>query len=169
MFPATTSLDPSTLTKTTHDAHPIYDNPAWPFGDRNKLLFASLMGPFGYMDVSTATFRKMFGSATNSSPLSRLRMTACTLECINLFLSTHPVDRATAMQVLSKTYRRMYQRAYQAGNVEKMDEAQASLLEYGSSMPTWLHGMRKLAIRSRFPFFVQSTARELATRYLSGM
>jgi glycosyltransferase involved in cell wall biosynthesis len=147
----------------------IYDNPAWPFGDWNKLLFASLMGPFGYLDVSTAAFRKRLGSASNSGADSRLRMTLCHLECIKLFLSTHPVDDATASRALSKTYRKMYQRAYQAGNVDKMDEARASLLEYGSSMPSWLHGLRKLAIRLRLPFLIQSMARTMITRHLSGM
>lgn len=146
----------------------IYDNPSWPFGDRNKLLFASLMGPFGYLDVSTATFRKRYGSATNSGANSRLRMTACTLECIKLFLSNHPVDDATPRQVLAKTCLRLYRRAYQAGNIEKMEEAYADLRVYDSTGPLWAHRLRKLSIRLRFPFYIQSTIRSIMEKYISG-
>lgn len=146
-----------------------YDNPAWPFGDRNKLLFASLHGTFGYVDESTATFRKRMGSATNSGPLAALKMARATLECIELFLLRHPPDNKTRHLALRNVYLLIYRAAFRAGDVEQMNHAFVSLSTESPPPSRWLHRLRCLAVRAHFPIHIRNVIRAAIDRYISAM
>lgn len=147
----------------------IYDNPAWPFGDRNKLLFASLRGKFGYLDESTATFRKRAGSAMNSGPSAGLRLATAALECIELFISNNPPDENARRQALAKTYQILYAAAFRAGDARQLDRTFEYLLNSGVQVNRWSHKWRQFAIRIRFPIFLRNGLRALIDRYVSAM
>jgi hypothetical protein len=147
----------------------VYDNPDWPFSDRNRLLFASLLGPFGYVDISTATFRKRYGSATNSGAAARLKMTKATLACIEFFLSRHPPDEDTSRSALIKCHESIYKRAHQDGRIDTMNEAIGSLKALGVQKSRLPHLLRTLEIRMKLPFLARKATKSFIDRHLSGM
>jgi glycosyltransferase involved in cell wall biosynthesis len=112
-----------------------------PFSDRSLLLFASLHGKIGYLDVSTATFTKRRGSATNSGDDAALKMFIATEKVINDFMRYRPVSREDTLRITSEIKRQLCLRAYHAGNV---DLALSSL--------DWLHQNKQ--IQSRFPYTI---------------
>jgi glycosyltransferase involved in cell wall biosynthesis len=147
----------------------IYDNPAWPFGDRNKLLFASLNGTFGYIDKSTATFRKRGGSAMNSGPQTNLSLATAALECIELFISKHPPDKHTGQEALAIANQIVYYAAFRAGQAEQMDQSFTSLSAIGVPIHYLSHRLRHFAIQTGLFIPIRNVGRAMIDRYLSAM
>jgi glycosyltransferase involved in cell wall biosynthesis len=144
-----------------------FDNQTWPFGDRNKLLFASLAGPIGYIDVSTATFRKRFGSAMNTSAVANLALALGALECIELFLSRHPVDRDTERLALINLHRNIYTAAFRASRPDMIQESYEWLCSRHAHISPVKHFFRRLALVTRAPLWIIERIRILTNRYLS--
>lgn len=147
----------------------IYDNLSWPFGDRNKLLFASTRGPFGYIDESTATFRKTHGSATNSGVASSLELSLRTHDCMKLFLSHYPIDDMVARDVLSQINMTIYERAFKAKNKDAFMQSYRWLKCNGRSVARGGHMLRTIALRLGFPIDIMNIVRSFADRHLSAM
>lgn len=64
-------------------------SPHWPFGDYPRTLYAAVQGPVIYIPVSTATYRHVQGSATNSGRLQSLQMELAVMECREKFMSIY--------------------------------------------------------------------------------
>jgi glycosyltransferase involved in cell wall biosynthesis len=143
-----------------------FDNPNWPFGDRNRLLFASLMGPIGYIDVSTATYRKVRGSAVNAGFARKLRMELATEECIDLFLSQFPVLEDSARDVRARMRRRVYDAAFLARRIDLMKARFEWLQSEGANGSHAAYEMRRLAVRLKFPMWAYA-ARDFVRQNLS--
>lgn len=103
----------------------------WPFGDLNLLLYASLHGRFGYIDRSTATFRKVRGSATNSGFQARLCMQQALYECVEMFINAFPPSPKAAITSRAIRQRRIYHAAIAAGDINAMESSRKWLLEHG--------------------------------------
>lgn len=144
-----------------------FANPNWPFGDRNCLLFASLQGTVGYIDESTATFRKRMGSASNSGAKANLRMALATIECIDLFLAKHPVDARTERDALAKVHHIAYKAAFRAGELNFMEKSYEWLRLNHKQISRHRHQLRRLAVTIRIPVWLMETTRMMRDRYLS--
>jgi glycosyltransferase involved in cell wall biosynthesis len=141
----------------------------WPFGDRNKMLFASLHGPIGYLDISTATFRKRRGSATNSGALASLRMAEAALDCVRTFMTSYPVCADIERSVLARGYSILYKSAYLAGRLDHMDEAYANISNTEYKRSRLAHSILRLLCRLKYPVKAHRAVRALIERYISGM
>ena len=77
-----------------------FNNPIWPFGDYNKLLYASVRGMIAYIPVSTATWRRvLYGSATKSGYDRSLELGMAYAECREMFMRKYPVDARLARSI----------------------------------------------------------------------
>lgn len=124
----------------------------WPFGDLNLLLFASLQGDVGYIDRTTATFRKTRGSSTNSGFRARLRMRKALAECVDMYIDTHPpADPGVSLAAKSTRWRRVYEAALMAGDVSTMEECRRWFLGSGQQFDEGRHRRWLKAIRLRWP------------------
>lgn len=144
-------------------------NPTWPFGDRNLLLFASLQGTWGYLDESTATFRKTYGSSSNSGARADLRMATSNLECIRLFLSKYPTDSKNARYAVAEMYNWIYRAAFRCGDMRAMNEAFSELSEMRLAKAPYTHQLHILVAKMKFPIFVREFFKKSIDRYLSAM
>lgn len=141
----------------------------WPFGDRNLLLFASLQGTIGYLDRSTATFRKMCGSASNSGEAAALRMKLATIECVQMFLDRHPVPEDIARDAMARNKLDLYRAAYLARRTDLMIECFAWLCANGHARPKIPHQLRLLSIKLVLPHWVETRVRNFMTNHLSAI
>lgn len=128
-----------------------FANPNWPFGDWNFLLYASLLGKFAYIDVSTTTFRKVRGSAGNSSNLAHLKMKVAQEECLDLFLSEYPVDPATDHEVRAMVKQKIYRAAFLAERPDLMQLQYDWLTDHGLSPGRISHLVKMWAVAAKFP------------------
>ena len=109
----------------------------WPFGDRNLLLYSSLRGKIGYIDESTATFRRTRGSATNSGNMSRLRMALATQECVEMFLERYPVPVDVSRKARVRLKEETLRYAFLQGDTEIMESCTRWLAESGGSQSVY--------------------------------
>jgi glycosyltransferase involved in cell wall biosynthesis len=128
-----------------------FDNRNWPFGDRNRLLFASLRGTAGYIDASTAAYRKVRGSAANKDNSSHLRMKAATLECIDLFLKTHPIDSTEEHRIRASLIKHIYVAAFLAEREDVMRSEYQRLRDNGHRPSSIAHYFCIAAVRLWLP------------------
>ena len=147
---------------------PFYTH-EWPFGDRNLMLYASLRGTVGYIDKSTATFRKMLGSASNSGLPAKLRMAIANRDCIQLFLSSFPVDKVTAYLSLMRMHRWVYLAALRNRNLQDMDDAFLWLSQHGFGPSRNVHFLCRMAVKAKFPIVSVEFVRTVLDRYMSAM
>lgn len=99
-----------------------YNNPAWPFGDYNKMLFASVHGRIAYIPISTATWRRVRGSMTNSGYLRSLDLGLAYLQCREWFMEEFPVAPSVQESVRKESYKRVRNRAIMAGDLGNLRE-----------------------------------------------
>ncbi len=112
-------------------------NRAWSFADYNRALYASANGEVIYLPCSTATWRKVKGSASNRSLMATARMTRHGVECRKLFMSRYPVSEDFRIQVLQASYRRLARDSIAAGDHSSLDEAKRELASLGTKIP-WI-------------------------------
>jgi glycosyltransferase involved in cell wall biosynthesis len=146
-----------------------FNKASWPFGDRNKQLFASLRGPVGYIGESTATFRKRMGSINNSGAKARLNLLRASAECIELFMARHPVDDTCATQAREAAYRLVYDAAFRAGDLRTLDSSFLELRACRPNQSRTFHAIRRMTILAKFPVLLAERLRMLKDRFLSAM
>lgn len=95
----------------------------FPFGDYNKLLFASTRGRIGYVSQSLATWRKVRGSASNAGFRSILRLRTAALECREQFISRYPVDKAIEEEAISLAHKDIMNAAFLAGDIPRYNKS----------------------------------------------
>lgn len=141
----------------------------WPFGDHNLLLFASLQGTVGYIDRSTATFRKMRGSAGNRGLQATLNTQLAVDECIHLFLDTNPVPHDVRKRIVTSRKLAIYKAAYLVGQKNLMNECHTWLLQNGHAHSPSKHALRLLAIRLILPHWLHARGQQFITNHLSAI
>jgi len=120
------------------------------FGDYSRLLYASLLGEFGYIDQSLATYRYMKGSAMNSDYQSKLRLRQSVRQCRLDFINETGLVPKDAKKIERNEYRLLYGCAYLAGDVLIIQDAYHWLLQNDPEFrSTWKHGLRILIMRSK--------------------
>lgn len=147
----------------------VYDNPAWPFGDRNRLLFASLHGPVGYINESTATYRKVRGSSVNLTNESHLKMQLAAEECISMFLDRHPVEPAMERNIRARLKQIIYEAAFYAAREDLLQSSYEWLASNGFVRAGMQHRLRLAAISLKIPIRVLRAARNFRDHYLSAV
>ncbi|HEX5314676.1 MAG TPA: glycosyltransferase [Gammaproteobacteria bacterium] len=108
-----------------------FNNPSWPFGDYNKALYASVRGRLAYVPVSTATWRKRMGSATNSGYQRFLAMALAYSECREAFMAEFPPSLEVAESVRRDSRERIMPRAFYAGATDTFEDCRRWLVEHG--------------------------------------
>lgn len=146
-----------------------FDNRKWPFGDYNRLLFASVHGTFGYLDRSTATFRKVSGSAGNKGANSALRIQLSNKECVDAFMDAWPVDELTKFSVHMESWKRIYTAAFWAGDIETLDRAAGHLPTDSSVLSRTRHLVRRTVLMQAPLFRVIRGTRDFLTVRLSAL
>ena len=167
-------LDWSVITATTMFDKDIYfefkrsefSRRDWPFGDYNLFLFASLQGAVGYVDESTATYRKIKGSSTNQSHRSRLTMILATLECVDLFMKRHPIAPGDTLQVRARIIKRIYRMAFYAERTDLMQENHEWLRRHGLHPGEWRHRLRLATLACKFPVRLLRAVKNFVGRQL---
>ena len=145
---------------------PFYE-PTWPFGDLNLLLYASLRGRVGYLDLSTATFRKMRGSATNSGAKARLRMQQAHSECVDMFINAHPPASDIARKARATRRKRIYDAAFMVGDTLTMEECRRWLLDNDFEFDEGRHWRRARMIQMGWPHRLLAGARSIVNKHFS--
>lgn len=106
-----------------------YHNIQWKFYDRNRLLYASLRGKVGYIGISTATYRKVRGSALNSTNNADVNLRLSVEECLNLFLEKHPVAAKDTLDIQAAQKKKLYKEAYFANRIDLVTNVHDWLLK----------------------------------------
>lgn len=145
------------------DASP-FNNPQWPFGDYNKALFAATRGPIRYLPVSTATWRKVAGSATNSDPSRMLKMRLAGLACREAFMRAYPVDESTRRDCLGFANRAVVNAAFHACDLQAFDAARARLVALGVASGSANDALRRTALVWGWPARIYGRFRSLMLR-----
>lgn len=127
-----------------------FHNERWPFGDLNFALYASQQGQIGYIDKSTATWRKVHGSATNSGFSSALHMELCAIECIEIFMNHYPVSTELRIRAIAKRMLSAWRLAYFSGDKETMGKAAAWLAQHNIHIDKKLMMLRNFFIKFSF-------------------
>lgn len=146
-----------------------FNNFSWPFGDRNLTLYASLNGPVGYIDESTATYRKVRSSAMNAGAISYLRMPTAAYECIDLFLRRFPVSELHQRRIQARLKIDIYRSAFFAERADLMESSHNWLLSNGFDHSVLCHGIRCMAVKLRFPLRVLRSIKNFVDLYLSSI
>lgn len=141
----------------------------WPFGDINLQLFASLHGTIGYIDRSTATFRKMRGSAGNRGFEAALRARQADLECVQMFLSHYPAPNDITREAIAIRRRKVYIAAYYAARADILNECFKCLEDNEYCIPSSMHHIKMLAIKLRLPLLVELKIRNFIINHLSSI
>lgn len=145
-----------------------FANPHWPFGDYNLLLFSSIEGrTAGYIDVSTATFRKMRGSAGNNGHIAHLEARLAAQECVDMFLAKYPVDPASEREIQATLKWTIYFAALYAERSDLMQSAYDWLVQNDFKPSSFRHKAFTAAIAWRFPIRILSASKNLVSNYLS--
>jgi hypothetical protein len=122
----------------------------FPFGDYNKLLFASTRGHIGYVPRSLATWRKVKGSASNAGFQSILRLRTAALECRQQFISKFPVDKSIEKEAISLAHKDIMNAAFLAGDTLRYKESLRAREALGSP-PTHRDGWRLFCMKAKVP------------------
>ena len=125
-----------------------FNNPIWPFGDYNKLLYASVRGMIAYIPVSTATWRRVSGSATKSGYDRSLELGMAYAECREMFMRKYPVDARLARSIRRESKERIIRRAVYAGAPGVYEECYAWLVENGYKRGCIRHNLARWTMRN---------------------
>lgn len=146
-----------------------FDNPLWPFGDRNKILHASLYGQVGYIDESTATYRKVRNSALNTGASSSLRMPLAAEECVEMFLNKYPVDNINELRIRARLKTNIYKSAFFAERADLMDLAFEWLQSNGFKPSLLRHKTLIIAVKLAFPVKALRVIKDFIDLHLSSI
>lgn len=146
-----------------------FDNPNWPFGDYNRLLYASLKGAVGYIAASTATYRKVRGSAGNQSNNAHLRVKLANQECVEMFLGKHPVDSVDERQIRARLKNKIYKAAFYAERTDLLQSTHEWLRSNGFAQPLIYHRIRITAVKLKFPIRMLRAIKNFVDLYLSSI
>lgn len=131
-----------------------FDNENWPFGDINRLLFASRMGKFKYIDISTATYRKVRGSACNRENDSHTAMMIAVEQCFDQFLSSYPIEDQIEQNIRSRMKILIYKAAFFAARKDLMKLSHIWLKKNGIKHSEISHCIRIIAIDTKIPIHI---------------
>lgn len=123
---------------------------SWPFGDYNLALFAAVQGRIAYLPVSTATWRKVAGSATNANVEAYLNMALAYSDCREIFLANYPVSDEVALSVRAESKRRIMDRAFWAGRLDLFDGCVAWLSEHHRKPNILFTQLKRLVLRTKW-------------------
>ncbi|MGH8426761.1 MAG: glycosyltransferase [Gammaproteobacteria bacterium] len=129
----------------------------WPFGDYSKCLFSSVRGKVYYLPVSTATWRKVPGSATNAGRRAKLRMRLKLEECREMFMKNFPVDSEIERIVRAEGHRRIMGDAFAAGDAANYRKSWQWLRENGYDKNWLSNALRLAAIKARMPILLRNS------------
>jgi glycosyltransferase involved in cell wall biosynthesis len=146
-----------------------FNNAGWPFCDRNASLYASLKGSVGYIDESTATYRKVRNSAMNSGVASYLRMPTAAAECIDLFMKRYPVDEADRRKITARLKVNIYRSAFFAERLDLMQSAFDWLSANGFHRSRLGHRLRCTAVKLKFPVRLLRATKNFVDLYVSSI
>ena len=146
-----------------------FNNFNWPFGDRNLTLYASLKGSVGYIDESTATYRKVRNSAMNCGVASYIRMPIAAAECIELFLKKHPVDESDQRKISTRLKVNIYRSAFFAERLDLMQSTYNWLSSNGIHRSRFGHKMRCIAVKLKFPVRTLRAIKNYVDLYVSSI
>jgi glycosyltransferase involved in cell wall biosynthesis len=144
----------------------FYDT-RWPFADYNLALYASIKGRIVYLPVSTATWRRVPGSASNSGPKKALDMHLAATECRRRFMRAFPVSDADRLSVERNNHRKSLRLAYYALRPDIYQSSLDWLIENDKEKRRVGHALEILAMRTVVPVWIsnklRAAARSLAT------
>lgn len=123
----------------------------WPFGDYNKALFASVYGNVVYLPLSTATWTKVSGSATNAGVVARLRMGRALAECRECFMAAYPVPSDIVEEVRAGSQRRIMADAFAARDESLYLSSWKWLAEHGFHPSRFAHWLRLTTLMLHVP------------------
>ena len=142
----------------------------WPFGDYNLALFASLQGRVGYIPVSTATWRKVFNSASNSGFTRTLRLRVADFECKEMFMAKYPVAEEVRRSVLTEAHEIILRDAFCAGDKAECQRAYETMKALGKTPSSVLQRLRMLTMQLVLPLwavqFFRNALLVVTTRWL---
>ncbi len=147
---------------------PFYTS-KWPFGDLNLLLYASLQGAVGYIDRTTATFRKVRGSSTNSGMKARLGMRMALSDCVDAFIDAYPPADDAARAARHARRCRVYDAAVMAGDIRAMEDCRRWFIDSGFGFDEARHRRWLRAIRLHWPHRVVTGLTSFIDNKLSAM
>jgi glycosyltransferase involved in cell wall biosynthesis len=127
-----------------------FHNPAWPFGDYNLALFASVRGHVAYLPVSTATWRRVAGSASNSGPQKALEMHAAATECRKAFMRAYPVTNLQRLKIEQRIHEKYLELAFLANRPDIYRDSLDWLIRHGHESKSAKHTLRQLAMENEF-------------------
>lgn len=125
-----------------------FHNPAWPFGDYNLALFASVRGRVVYLPVSTATWRRVAGSASNSSPQKALEMHTAATECRKVFMRAYPVTDLQRLKIEQRIHEKYLRLAFLANRPDIYRDSLEWLIRHGHESKSAKHTLRQLAMEN---------------------
>lgn len=146
-----------------------YDNIKWPFGDHPRLLYASLKGTVGYINSSTATYRKVRGSALNRSHEIHLQFQQAAEECNLFFIENNPVPEKTKKNAHKLLKMRIYRAAFYAKRIDIMQDTYEWLNKNGANIPPAIHLLRRIAIHTKLPIFILRTWKSFIDLHISSI
>ena len=144
-----------------------FNNPRWPFGDYNKALYASVRGQVAYLPISTATWRKVAGSASNADLAAMLRMRLASLECRETFIAHYPVSEDVRTRSLANANRIVMKYAFYAGNMAAYETACGNLAELGCPPPRLQDLLMRAGMHTKFPVRAVDLMRRLQLRFFA--
>lgn len=141
-----------------------FNNPAWPFGDYNKALFAAVNGRIAYLPVSTAVWRKVLGSATNDAPSKTLEIRLAALACREAFMAEYPPDDQTRRRSLCFANHFVMRAAFGACDRVAFEAARKRTLSLGCAANSIGDRLRGMALELRFPALACRVLRSIMLR-----
>lgn len=135
--------------------------PRWPFGDYNLALYASITGKVAYLPISTATWRRVSGSASNSGPQKALAMHLAAIECRHRYMEAYPVLPAQQHAIERAIHAKTLLLAFAANRPDLYRESMDWLQQHGEATGTLPHVARLAAMRMRLPVTAINVCRRI--------
>lgn len=135
--------------------------PRWPFGDYNLALYASVKGKVAYLPVSTATWRRVGGSASNSSPEKALAMHLAATECRRRYMKTFPILPDQELAVERAIHAKTLVLSFAASKPELYRESLDWLQRHGEATGSLLHMAKLAAMRLQLPVTAMNAGRRV--------
>lgn len=136
----------------------------WPFGDYNVALFAATRGRIAYLPISTATWRKVAGSATNEGSERQLKLRVASRTCREMYMDHFPVSDAVRKDCLSFANRNVMAAAFEACDLQVYLDARSRIFELGGTIRPVSDWVRLAAMRLRFPALAYGVFRAAVLR-----
>jgi hypothetical protein len=133
----------------------------WPFGDYNLALYASLKGKVAYLPVSTATWRRVGGSASNSGPEKALAMHLAAIECRRRYMRAYPIPPAQEHAVECAIHAKTLPLSFAANRPDLYRESLEWLQRHGEATSAFPHLVKLAAMRLQLPVTAINTGRRI--------